>query len=141
MLINNIINMIKLVHTKTHNKKDVLTSVDFTSSEVKYLKLKNKKLENNRKGYASFLKTLYNKLHKDDDYFKDFKNSDMTLQNGKIQEKGYKGNYNEKHNVSFSGKDSKGTLQEIINVCEYKNWKMCIKIKLKNNDIIKIKNY
>ena len=123
--------MFNLVHTKKYNKKDLLTSVDFTSSKVIYLKLKNKKLINDKKGFRSYLKTLYNKLDKDDDYFKDFKNSDMTLQNGQIQEKGYKSNYNEKHNVSFSGKDSKGTLQEIINVCEYKNWKMCIKINLK----------
>ena len=55
-------------------------------------------------------------------------------------EKGEKGyNWNEKINMSYQGKDSNGSMREIIHMCKLNNYKIDISIKLENNKNINFK--
>lgn len=58
----------------------------------------------------------------------------LTNENG---EKGY--NWNSDINISFQGKDSNGTIKEIINMVKLNNYSLNISIKLETNEIINFK--
>ena len=105
---------------------------DLTKSSIVECKINDKNIQ--KKKYRPILIELYEQT--DRDIILD-KTSLTGISTEEINGKGYK--YYEQLDLYIQGVDGPCTLREIINIIKIKNFKMELKIKLKNGELIKFR--
>ena len=106
---------------------------DLVKSSIIECKINDKNIQ--KKKYRPILIELYEQT--DRDIILDKTSLYGAISSEEINDKGYK--YYEQLDLYIRGVDSRYTLQEIINIIKIKNFKMELKIKLKNGELIKFR--
>ena len=106
---------------------------DLVKSSIIECKINDKNIQ--KKKYWSILIELYEQT--DRDIILDKTSLHGAISSEEINGKGYK--YYEQLDLYIRGVDGPCTLQEIINIIKIKNFKMELKIKLKNGELIKFR--
>jgi hypothetical protein len=125
---------------KTHikqKKKEI--NNDFLKNDFRFSKIINCIINDkvlNVHNYKPIIIYIYNQIE-DKNFI--IKNTVLNIIEGNFNDKGF--NFFPKHNISVQGADAIKTIKEIINMCSVCNFKLELEIKLKNENIIKFKNY
>ena len=133
---------------KNRNRKDIIIPDNIITEECLFKKCLNKssieeciinndileKYNYNKYKYAKILMYLYSKTDSQTIIDK----TTLNISTDSLYINGYKGyNYNEDLKLSIQGADANKILKEIIHFIKILNYKMELKIKLKDNEIIK----
>lgn len=114
----------ELIITETTNSK-IIKCIVIT---------KNNQQISNKQKYRSILQDIWKSMSSQ----KIIQNTLFNIKLTKENTKGY--TWNDELGFSFQSKDAKGTLKEIIHMCNLNNYSIEIKIELENKKIINYKN-
>jgi hypothetical protein len=114
----------ELIITETTNSK-IIKCIVIT---------KNNQQISNKQKYRSILQDIWKNMSSQ----KIIQNTSFNIKLTKENTKGY--TWNDELGFSFQSKDAKGTLKEIIHMCNLNNYSIEIKIELENKKIINYKN-
>lgn len=109
--------------------ENLLFQKNLRHSKIKECYINNKKIEDINK-YRKLLIYLYAGIDKKII----LKNTILNISEEKLYDKGFE--YYNNLGLSIQGADSRRILREIINISKINNYKLELKIKLKDNDII-----
>lgn len=112
---------------------NLLSNYDYMFSKILYCKINNEKLDNNKLKYNNILKNIYSIIG---DGTKIIKNSTLNIKTTVEIKKGFE--YLENLGISYQGIDSNKCINEIIKQSVRNNISIIIKIKLKNDNILKL---
>ena len=111
--------------------KDNLFELELTHSKPITCIINQTNIKNENLNYKTILILLYNMIPKNEILQKTIFN----IKKYKYNEQGYK--WYSDLGISIQNKDSKTTLKEILNLCEFKKFNIYIQIELKTNEKIK----
>ena len=124
-----------LTPKKVYISENEINKINIKKSKIQECIIKNNNVTISTKtNYRSILNDIWKTIPTQKILQHTTFNMKLTNENG---EKGY--NWNSDINISFQGKDSNGTIKEIINMVKLNNYSLNISIKLETNEIINFK--
>tara|TARA_Y100000389_G_scaffold177443_1_gene189705 strand:+ start:423 stop:872 length:450 start_codon:yes stop_codon:yes gene_type:complete len=124
-----------LTPKKVYISENEINKINIKKSKIQECIIKNNNVTISTKtNYRSILNDIWKTIPTQKILQHTTFNMKLTNENG---EKGY--NWNSDINISFQGKDSNGTMKEIINMVKLNNYSLNISIKLETNEVINFK--
>ena len=120
----------KFIRKEKYVDEKTLYKQDLRGSSIGEYKLNNEYVDNCTK-YKKCLTHIYSNIDKDTI----LRYTILNISQEKLYEKGF--DYYDNLGISIQGADTRRTLKEIINISKIANFKIALKIKLQNGEVIR----